>query len=159
MTSVGREEELLLRSSAHGRRVASGGGPRGGGLTSLHICHTLTQGIPLRTIVDATFSSESVHRSTGAGLPQPIYSPFCNIYSIQSLYRGVEGRVKVQVEVQSAMFTTRVFARLCQAISDALLVTLTYLHYMLVSCLPALLKMGSYSSTTMCQYWDNRLIY
>ncbi len=22
-----------------------------------------------------------------------------------------------------------------------------------------LLKMGSYSSTTMCQYWDNRLIY
>ncbi len=23
----------------------------------------------------------------------------------------------------------------------------------------ALLKMGSYSSTTMCHYWDNRLIY
>ncbi len=22
-----------------------------------------------------------------------------------------------------------------------------------------LLKMGSYSSTMMCQYWDNRLIY
>ncbi len=24
---------------------------------------------------------------------------------------------------------------------------------------PTLLKMGSYSSTTICQYWDNRLIY
>ncbi len=25
--------------------------------------------------------------------------------------------------------------------------------------LTTLLKMGSYSSITMCQYWDNRLIY
>ncbi len=24
---------------------------------------------------------------------------------------------------------------------------------------PALLKMGSYSSTMMCQYWDNSLVY
>ncbi len=33
--------------------------------------------------------------------------------------------------------------------------TITYTH----TCAPCtLLKIGTYSSTTMCQYWDNRLI-
>ncbi len=34
----------------------------------------------------------------------------------------------------------------------------TFLKKYLIS-ISTLLKMGSYSSTTMCQYWDNCLIY
>ncbi len=93
---------------------------------------------------------------------QPLYSPAClspwpSYYRHQrwghhELYFGGSGRVPSRSDNVVRLLTIFSNRLLSPGIPHLLV------HFILLIRLTALLKMGSYSSTTMCQYWDHRLI-